>query len=254
MDTAVAHTAGTHQSKAIMVVGCKRLLAPYADLLGPLQKRGRMDAHMAGPEDDLAQAQEAFASSGSYAAGLDAIRRRQHLDDLQEFCAEQPSDKRPRIQGDFLAALAAAVGDGSGGAASASEGDSAGSAGSCSTQRGWSEELVRTLHGCPSVEEAIRRCGRVLADFEAEVRQTRREADAGEAGQESVKDLQHTKKVLMRAVNHLAQRCRQNEACVAEVDTLKEELERSKEAQRRLQHHNEMLQLHLKVHLDSCAR
>jgi len=190
---------------------------------------------MAGPEDELAQ--EAFASSGSYTtAGVEA-RRRNDLEHLQEFCSEQPTDKRPRLQGDFLDGDAAGAGAGSREAA----------------LHGWSEELVRTLHGCPSVEEAAQRCARVLAAFEVDVRQAAlREGDAREGGPESVQSLQHTKKVLMRAVNHLAQRCRQAEAGAAEVDSLKEELEKSKEGQRRLQHHNEMLQCHLKLHLDSC--
>jgi len=229
-----------------MIVGCKRLLAPYADLLGPLQKRGRTDTYMAGPEDEPVQ--EAFSSCGSYAAaaGMDA-RRRQHLEVLQEFCAEQPSDKRPRLQGDYS-------GENLGGAALGSEGDAAGSSSRDGALRGWSEEMVRTLHGCPSVEEATRRCARVLADFEVDVRQAaHREADSSEGGQETVQSLQHTKKVLMRAVNHLAQRCRQAEACAADVDSLKEELEKSKEAQRRVQHHNDLLQCHLKLHLDSCG-
>lgn len=231
------------------VVGCKRLLAPYADLLGPLQKRGRTDnTYMAGPEDEPVQ--EAFASSsGSYAAsGLEA-RRRQHLDVLQEFCAEQPSDKRPRLQGDYL-------GEGLGSGSSGSDGNAARATSREAAVKVFSEEMVRTLQGCPSVEEAAQRCARVLAAFEVDVRQAaHREADAGEAGdggQESVQSLQHTKKVLMRAVNHLAQRCRHSQACATEVDSVKNELEMTKEAQRRLQHHNEMLQCHLKLHLDSC--
>lgn len=221
-------------------------MAPYADLLGPLQKRGRTDAYMA-PEDCFSPSSPTGSSgSGGAASSLaeeTAARRRQVQEVLQEFCAEQPEVKRLRLGDDHLMSEA-----GASAAGVTSEEES-----SCreAAVRQWSEELVRALQGCPSVQEASQRCARVLTAFEADVRQAAaREAE--DAGTESVQTLQQTKKVLMRAVHHLAQRCRQAEACAAEAEGLKEELDKSKDAHRRLAHHNDLLQCHLKLHLDSC--
>eukprot|EP00434_Breviolum_minutum_P016308 symbB.v1.2.014370.t1/scaffold956.1/size149065/3 len=64
--------------------------------------------------------------------------------------------------------------------------------------------------------------------------------------------LQHTNKVLLRAVHHLAERSRRLESSSCEVHSLRQALEQSQEAQRRLQHSNQVLQEHLKVHLNAC--
>jgi len=214
-----------------MIVGCKRLLAQYADLLEPLQKRGRMDTHMAGPEEDVGQ--DACSSSGCFSPGGADYRRRQSMDEFQDLSSEQPAEKRPRSGDHFPGAASGAGADNR----------------DISIRR-VAEDIVKALHGCPSVDEALARCGRVLAAFEADVKEAAlREVDCGE---ESVQSLQYTKKVLMRAVSHLAQRCRQNEAAAGEADALKEELEKSREASRRLAHHNEMLKCHLRLHIDGC--
>jgi len=219
-----------------ITLGCKRLLAPYADLLEPLQKRGRLDAHMAGPEDCYA------APAGCYApSGLDLRRRRSGQDEFQDLASERPAEKRLRFGEHILG--------GSPGAASGSEAETGSESREVALDR-WAEEMVKALHGCPSVEEAVQRCAQVLAAFESQAKEAAlREVDAGE---DSVQSLQYTKKVLMRAVNHLAQRCRQTEAAVAENDKLRDELESAKEALRRMAHHNEMLKCHLKLHVDSC--
>mmetsp|Transcript_43699 Transcript_43699/g.121537 ORF Transcript_43699/g.121537 Transcript_43699/m.121537 type:complete len:218 (+) Transcript_43699:122-775(+) len=216
-----------------MIVGCKRLLAPYADLLEPYQKRSRLDAHMAGPEEEPGH--EGYASASCPSPVIDQ-RRRQVLDDFQDLSSEQPAEKRLRLGDHFAGGLPGASLGGNG----VDNRDVA--------IRRWAEDIVKALHGCPSVEEAVHRCARALSNFDAEAREAAlREMDSGE---ESVQSLQYTKKVLMRAVSHLAQRCRQNEAAVGEADALREELEKAREAQSRLAHHNEMLKHHLRLELD----
>lgn len=242
-----------------MIVACKRLLAPYADLLEPYQKRTRLDAHMAGPEEDsgsdgcatvepypkrsrldalMAGAEEEPWSDGCASAtrcqppGIE--RRRQALEDFQEASPEQPSEKRLRTGEHFAGSPGAPLGSG-------------GENREVAIHR-WAEDIVKALLGCPSVEEAVLRCARALSQFDVESREAAlRGVDVGEEG---VQSLQHTKAVLMRAVNHLAQRCRQNEAAVGEADALREELEKAREAQSRLAHHNEMLKHHLRLELD----
>jgi len=126
---------------------------------------------------------------------------------------------------------------------------------------------VKSLHGCPSVEEAKARCARVLEEVEAEVRQaTLNEVEqnhpqeggsSGSADEEPPQDgaadptqaMQHTNRTLMRAVHHLAERCRRLEAGNEEMAMLRQALEQSQESQRRLQHSNEMLQGHLRLQL-----
>lgn len=223
-----------------MIISCKRLLAPYADLLEPLQKRSRLDVRMVGSDDDH---QDSVASSSSFACGIDG-RRRQHLEDFQEYAPEQPAEKRLRLGGGFLGPPAEGGGTAELGANGAGDREVA--------IRGWAEATVRSLQNCPSTEEASQRCVRILSDFEAEVQQVAlREGDVTEAASESaLQSLQHTKKVLMRAVHHLAQRCRQLEANSAEADELKDALEKSQGTQRRLAHANEMLKEHLRLYVD----
>jgi len=139
--------------------------------------------------------------------------------------------------------------------------------------RSWAEAIVRALHGCPSVEEASKRCSRVLEEVEAEVRQaTLNEVDRtpvggssgssdcaddqsptdGADGAGSPQELKSTNRILMRAVHHLAERCRRLEAGNEEVVALQKALEQSQAEQRRLQHSNEMLQGHLRIALAEC--
>jgi hypothetical protein len=133
--------------------------------------------------------------------------------------------------------------------------------------RSWAEDIIKALHGCPSVDEACQRCMRILTDMEAEVRQaTLREAEcespsrsgngcSDERPQQdgSFQSLQHTNRVLMRAVHHLADRCRRHEVGNEEMTMLRQELSKSKESERRLQHSNELLQHHLRLHLGDCS-
>jgi hypothetical protein len=132
--------------------------------------------------------------------------------------------------------------------------------------RSWAEDVVQALQGCPSVDEAVQRCARILSDMETEVRQAcLREAECettsrGSHGdsderppQEGQQSLQHTNRVLMRAVQNLAEKCRRLEAGNEEITLLRQELEKSEEIQRRLQHSNELLQHHLRIHLDHCG-
>lgn len=117
--------------------------------------------------------------------------------------------------------------------------------------QGWAEALVKTLHGCPSVEEAVQRCSRALSDVEAAVRQTTiNEFDAAEARQnEELQAAQNKGRVLMRAVHHLAERCRRLEGGNEELVHLRQALEQSQEEQRRVSHSNEILMSHLRLHL-----
>merc|ERR1719265_2761718 len=64
---------------------------------------------------------------------------------------------------------------------------------------------------------------------------------------------QPSSKVLMRAVYHLAERCKRLKASSEERAVLQQQLEQSQMDQRRLAHSNEMLQSHLKLHLGECG-
>mmetsp|Transcript_37767 Transcript_37767/g.106752 ORF Transcript_37767/g.106752 Transcript_37767/m.106752 type:complete len:242 (+) Transcript_37767:103-828(+) len=234
-----------------MIISCKRPVT-IEELLEPLRKRYRLDGPLLESEEDLVKDPD-FAAAAAAAAGSLVDDRRRKLDDGQE-----PADKRLRT-------WCRASGDGPEAGAG---GDGGGASSGCdreATIRHWAEAVIRELHGCPSVEAASQRCVRTLAQFEAEVRQAAfREATpaAHEPRQDEDDDaplpnsdlqgLHHTNKVLMRAVHHLAERCRRFEANAAEVDTLKQALEQSQEARQRLAHSNEVLQGHLKLHLDTC--
>lgn len=183
------------------------------------------------------------------------------------------AQKRPRL---LIGELGASVGDGvvaEGGACARGGGP-----GREVALRAWAEAMVRALHGCPSIDAAMQRCTRLLSDVDAEARQAAllehsereqavvaereaaeaatSEARGGRDGEErppdTIQGLVHTKGVLMRAVHHLAERCRRLEASDKEVAVLTQALQQAEEAKRRLAHSNEVLQGHLRLHLDSC--
>mmetsp|Transcript_91688 Transcript_91688/g.163192 ORF Transcript_91688/g.163192 Transcript_91688/m.163192 type:complete len:238 (-) Transcript_91688:82-795(-) len=235
-----------------MLVSCKRALTTE-ELLAPFVKRSRLsDLPLSSDEtigfpsasdaSDTASACDTEVAAAAAEAVAEAERRRLSEDDLQD----QPALKR--LRGMFEGTSPSAASDSHGPESSANREASI---------RHWAEGLVKSLHGCPSVEQAAQRCAAVLADFEAEVRQTAlREADqareemrSDEAG--SSQSLHHTNKVLLRAVHHLAERCRRFEGGSSEVQSLRQALEQSQDANRRLQHSNEVLQEHIKVYLNS---
>lgn len=124
--------------------------------------------------------------------------------------------------------------------------------------RCWAENVVKTLHGCPSVEEAVQRCSRVLTDIQAEVRQatlSEVELASNKPPQDSEELLsaQNTNRILMRAVKHLAERCKRHEGHNEEIAMLRQSLEQSQDEVKRLQHSTEVLKGHLRLSLD-CGR
>lgn len=242
-------------------------------------KRARLDASLHGPEDYpsprtscASEAGVAHAVGGGWSATESGRRRiHQDMDDDSEADEEMqlPADKRLRQMLVAAARNSDVLGDSpsassiGGNAAVAAENNAEGEA----QARGWAETVVLALHGSPSVEEAKRRCSEVLGDFGAEVRKAAiREADAQSARsvqenddtrpQDSLQRLQHSNSVLWRAVRHLAKRCSRFEAEVSapreDISALRNQLEQSQEAQRRLAHSNEVLQGHLRLHLDAC--
>lgn len=218
---------------------CKRLLAPYADLLEPIHKRRCVDMRSVGSEDFL---QDGFVSSSAFACAEAAAegsldRRRPSLQDLQEFAPDLPAEKRMRLDA---------------GLACPSDLGSTGAGDQEVAIRGWAEALVRSLQNCPSTEEATQRSARILRDFESEVKQSAiAEGDVVEAASEgALQSMQQTKKVLMRAVHHLAQRCRELQASAGEAEELKEALDRTQEEKRRMAHANELLKGHLRLYVD----
>lgn len=127
--------------------------------------------------------------------------------------------------------------------------------------REWAQSAVQQLQGCPSVQEALGVCTRVLKDFAGSVRQEvlqeveatlaphTQEEDA-RPQQDAQQRLQSTNRVLMRAVHHLAERCRRLEGSTEEAQALREALEESREQTRRLAHSAALLQSHLRLTLD----
>lgn len=120
--------------------------------------------------------------------------------------------------------------------------------------RGWAESVVKALHGCPSVEVAVQRCSTVLADMTSEVRRatlSEVEPTPKEQTQHSdeLQSAQHTSRILMRAIRHLADRCKRLEGQGDEIGLLRQALEQSQEEQRRLQRANNLLKSHLELHL-----
>lgn len=223
-----------------MIVGLKRP-SFFEEIYG---KRCRLDGLMDLPEDPSCSSCPSSASVedviAAVASSLDREKRRTSMDDS----TPEPMEKRLRLDSPQHI-----EGDGCGGSSSnpAREAD----------LRRWSEAVVRALHGCPSVEEAGQRCARVLGDIESEVRQaTLREVEQTTPPQrddDRPQAPQPSNKVLMRAVHHLAERCKRMEAEKAgseEYAMLRRQLEESQAERRRLAHSNEMLQGHLRLHLD----
>lgn len=119
----------------------------------------------------------------------------------------------------------------------------------------WAEAVVKTLHGCPSVDVAITRTKQILADYEAEVRQNclaqqadlqqeppqSAPAEPAPSQQERLENLQHANRILFRALHNLNERNRrlQYEACRTEA--LRIELDNSEEIRKGLERTNEML-------------
>lgn len=148
------------------------------------------------------------------------------------------------------------------GATAGSTNDAAAAQGGCAELdvRAWSEKVVRSLHGCPSVEAALQRSSAVLGDLASEVRQAttrefdaaKQEAEARAAAEEGNRssEQQSMNRVLRRAVQHLAKRCSKLQADGAENESLRQALELAQDAQRRLKQSNEVLQAHLRLHLD----
>mmetsp|Transcript_61136 Transcript_61136/g.133902 ORF Transcript_61136/g.133902 Transcript_61136/m.133902 type:complete len:234 (-) Transcript_61136:408-1109(-) len=221
------------------MMGCKRLLAPYADLLvsEPMAKKGRHDVMMTTGSDD--ESTHGVNMSPRFVGGGES-RQRSQIEDFQELFAEQPAEKRFRTMEPA-------------GPSQSSDGSSDMPLSREAIRRGVATHLVQALQGCQSVEEAVRKVEDALTTFEGEVQQnTLKEVEvAAEGTAENVQSLQHTKKILMRAVHHLAQRCRQAESTAAETEGVKVELERCREGARRLAHQNDLLQCHLRLHLDS---
>lgn len=244
-----------------MIVGMKRPPS-LEDLMDPLSKRFRIDAAanaldpgaclpgLDGSIEGLDAVATASAAASCAAAALSGgcVDRRRlaggQMDDVEE-----PMEKRPRI----------------GGFEGCAEQASASSAGAAQGQqqqreaniRGAAENLVRTLQCAPSMEVAAQECLRVLTDFEENTRQAAfREAEEArrQSEEESRQPVglqgQQAVRVMMRAVHHLAERCKRLEASAVENQALRQELEQSQEAQRRLAHSNEVLQGHLRIHLD----
>lgn len=265
---------------AVAMAGCKRMcpLEEELMLLDPHHfKRARLDGTLQGPEDLCSprtscslEAASPYAAGGWLSAGSGQRRPHQDMDEDSEADGEVqlPAEKRLRQ----MLAAAAGSGDFGGGPSASSLGGAVGAAadGGAAGEpqvHEWAKTIVLALHGSPSVEEAVRRCSEVLGDFGAEVRQAavrEMEATAGRHAQgaddgrpqDSVQGLQHSNSVLWRAVRHLTSRCRRLEAespaAREEIAQLRQALEQSQEAQRRMAHSNEVLQGHLRVHLDAC--
>lgn len=123
----------------------------------------------------------------------------------------------------------------------------------------WAETVVKSLQGCPSVDEAVQRSSRVLTDMMAEVRQATLSeveltVEEPPPHSEDVQELTRVKdmnRILMRGVRQLAERCKRLEGQSEEAATLRQALEQSQDAQRRLQHSHQVLQGHLRLHMDS---
>lgn len=238
-----------------MIIGVKR--PPVYEEFHEHVKRFRLEeaSEDYGPgSPSWSAAEEVIAAA--LASTLDGHGRRIRGSHCMDDSPQEPLEKRLRVGcGPSSVDSSASTSCGSA---------SAGSTSRDATIQGWAEAIVRTLHGCPSVEEASKRCARVLEEVEAEVRQaTLNEVERmggsdtsdeppPQEGPGSVQELKHTTRVLMRAVHHLAERCRRLEAGNEEMVMLRQALEQSQAEQRRLQHSNEVLQGHLRLSLDTC--
>jgi len=238
-----------------MVVRCKRPISTE-ELLYPFVKRARLhDVCMTGSEEPacwspasdttaVSAVRDAEVVATAAAAVAEAERRRLlPACDAQE---DEPALKRLRGMLDDAFHSACAAPD-----------SAASNEGSASIWQ-WSEGLVKSLHGCPSVEQAVQRCAEVLSEFESNVsKKAFSQAEQAQAASEDAsraQSLQHTNKVLLRAVYHLAERCRRLEGASREeeIQSLRQALDQSQDVQRRLQHSNEVLQEHIKIHINSC--
>eukprot|EP00928_Gymnodinium_smaydae_P084598 TRINITY_DN67866_c0_g1_i1.p1 TRINITY_DN67866_c0_g1~~TRINITY_DN67866_c0_g1_i1.p1 ORF type:complete len:260 (-),score=57.16 TRINITY_DN67866_c0_g1_i1:298-1077(-) len=249
---------------AAMVAGYKRMCSFEEELLllDPHHtKRCRLMDDEDAPGEDYASvvcaAAAALAGSGPESASSSRRRTFQDIDDDCDAEGSVPVDKRLRQM------LDSGVGASAGGEDANHDNGAFNASVSPQELRRWAETVVRSLHGCPSVDLATERCSKVLGEFGAEVRQAAvreleamrrppQACDEDSRPQEALEGLQHKNRVLRRAVLHLADRCRRMESGAQEADSLRQALEQSQEAQRRLTHANEVLQGHLKVHLDGC--
>lgn len=238
-----------------MMVGCKRPLSTE-DLLDPFVKRSRLhDVCMTGCEEPACWSTSSDATAVSAVCDAEVVataavavaeaERRRLLPacDAQE---DEPALKRLRGMFEGKCHSASAVPE----STTSNEGSA------CIWQ--WSEGLVKALHGSQSVEQAIERCAAVLSEFEAGVRQTAlSQAEHAAPTSEDAscaQNLQPANKVLLRAVYHLAERCRrlEGESREEEIQSLRQALDQSQDVQRRLQHSNEVLQEHIRIHFNSC--
>lgn len=238
-----------------MMVGCKRPISTE-DLLDPFMKRSRLhDVCMTGCEETACWSTSSDATAVSAACDAEVVAtaaaavaeaERRRLLPACDAEDDEPALKRLRgmLQGECPSASAVPE-------------STANNEGSACIQQ-WSEGLVKALHGSPSVEHAVERCAAVLSEFEAEVRQTAlSQAEHAAPSSEDAscaQSIQPTKKVLLRAVYHLADRCRRLEGASREeeIQTLRQALDQSQDVQRRLQHSNEVLQEHIRIHFNSC--
>lgn len=231
-----------------MIIGLKR--PSYFEEL--LSKRYRLDPVLELPEDVCSGSCPSSASVEDVIAAAVASsveKRRSCMEDS----TPEPAEKRLRLDGHQHI-----------------EGEDAnGSSPNPAREddlRRWSEAIVKALHSCPSVEEAVQRCISALTEVESEVRQaTLREVEQTTPPHRDDDRPQNmlSNKVLLRAIHHLAERCRRYEGSKTsaspsatpsdEVAMLRQQLEQSQAEQRRLAHSNEMLQGHLRLHLDECG-
>jgi len=187
--------------------------------------------------EEVLAAATAASSTSSFAVRESAVRRSSDcMDDSPS--PGQPIEKRMRIDSGPLTTDRP----------SATPGNSS----------SWAETLVKALQGCPSVDAAVQRSSIVLTDMAAEVRQaTLNEVEPTppepSLQSEDVQELTRVRdmnRILMRGVRGLAERCKRLEGQGDEVVMLRQALEQSQDAQKRLQHSHEVLQGHLRLHLD----
>lgn len=237
-----------------MIIGVKRPAIYDAEFQEQVKRYRLEESFREAAEDpsspSWASAEEviaaALASAASSACSMDSQCRRTRVRDIMEDSPQGPVEKRLRVRS----------------MDSPERGAGSSTASKEAAIRGWAEALIKTLHGCPSVEEAKRRCVGVLEEVDAEVRQATlteveqerpQEEQPPQEGPGSLQAVQHTNKVLMRAVHHLADRCKRLEASSEETVMLRQALEQSQDAQKRLQHSNEVLQGHLRLAMSECS-
>lgn len=256
---------------ATAVLGYKRKCDQSEDdflLDGHISKRCRLEALIAVAGDDniaspavaeaLAVAVDPQGNAALSEAMASMCRRRHHEDTGVETDGDNQSDEDTLLPAEkrLCTRMMEAICGGS-----SDSGFFESSAGSREPSefdiRGWSQKVVYALHGCPSVEQALQRGTSVLSDFSTEIRKTvitESEAVREEEIRRAVTNDELTRQmnsVFRRAIRHLAERCRLLEANGNEKEQLRQELENSQAAQRRLKHSNDLLQAHLRNALDS---